>query len=249
MKILRTPKTSFILPFTISLILFCSTLLNAQENKIRIACIGNSITYGSHLDNPAEDSYPSQLRRMLSKTCIVNNYGVSGRNMLKNGPKPIWKEKKFTDALQWKPDICIILLGTNDSRPDLWELHGKEFFENYISMIDTFKLINPDTKFIMGAPSPIWEGHPYGGDTWGEKHNDSILVNCVIPLIEKVAKETGAALIDFHTPFKDKAELFPDRLHPNPTGANIMATMIFDILDKKAFVTQLNLEKPGSNKN
>ncbi len=234
--------------YATTLFLFFLSFLNAQENKVRIACIGNSITFGAHLDNPDKDCYPTQLGNMLSESCIVKNYGVSGRNMLKNGPKPIWKESKFKEAIQWAPDICIILLGTNDSRPDLWTDHGSEFLSNYLSMIDTFKLINPYTNFIIGIPPPIWEGHPYGGDTWGQKHNDSILVNYVIPLIEKVAKITDATLLDFHSPFIDKAEFFPDHLHPNPTGAKIIATMVFNLIEKNSLIMEINTIKTGENK-
>lgn len=215
-------------------------LLKAEEYKVRIACVGNSITKGSHLNNPTKECYPSQLSDMLSSvygdTCIVNNYGLSGRNMLKNGPSPIWNEPKFREALNWMPDICFILLGTNDSRPDLWKKSGNEFLEDYLNMIDTFKTWNPETRFIIGAPTPIWEGHPYGGDAWGEKHNDSILVNCIIPLINVVSEKTDAVLVDFHTPFKDSINLFPDHLHPNMTGANNIAKMIFKTIEEKDMI-------------
>lgn len=224
-------------------------LSNAQEYKVRIACIGNSITQGSHLENSAKESYPSQLREMLSSvygdTCIVNNYGLSGRNMLKNGPSPIWNEPKFRQALNWNPDICFILLGTNDSRPDLWEKSGNEFLADYLAMIDTFKTRNPDARFIIGAPTPIWEGHPYGGDAWGEKHNDSIMVNGVIPLIKIVSERTGAVLIDLHTPLKDSVHLFPDHLHPNPTGANHIARMIFETIEEKDMIDAVVKSKAG----
>ncbi len=215
-------------------------LPDTQPNKVRIACIGNSITQGSHLENPAKEAYPAQLKEMLSSvygdTCIVNNYGLSGRNMLKNGPNPIWNENKFKKALNWKPDICFILLGTNDSRPGLWEKSGNEFLADYLAMIDTFKTRNPHTKFIIGAPTPIWEGHPYGGDTWDKKHNDSIMANGVIPLIKIVSEKTGAVLIDFHTPLQDSVHLFPDHLHPNPTGAYYIARTIFEIIKEKDMV-------------
>lgn len=214
--------------------------INSEKQIVRFACIGNSITQGSHLDNPSVECYPSQLRGMLSSiygdTCMVNNYGLSGRNMLKNGPNPIWVEPKFKKALNWAPDICFILLGTNDARPNLWEEYGNEFMADYLDMIDTFKTINPETRFIIGAPTPIWEGHPYGGDTWGKKHNDSIMVNCVIPLINSISETTGAELIDFHTPFKDSVHLFPDHLHPNAEGANYVAKLICERMEQNDMI-------------
>ncbi|UKM63606.1 GDSL-type esterase/lipase family protein [Flavobacteriaceae bacterium GSB9] len=235
-------NNSRLIGFSLVVFLFFNMLLHAQD-KVKIACIGNSITQGSHLANPAEDCYPSQLRNLLVKTygdtCVVNNYGLSGRNMLKNAPKPIWKEPKFSEALKWAPDICFILLGTNDSPPDLWSKIGHEFLGDYLSMIDTLKSKNPNMKFIIGSPPPIWKGHRYGGDTWGKKHNDSIMVNSIIPKIETVSKKRDAILIDFHTPFIDHIELFPDYLHPNPEGANKMAKLIFEVLEKKNMVQEV----------
>lgn len=247
MKKLFNPRR--ILKSILSFVIFFSfTLLsNAQNSKVKIACIGNSITYGARLENPAKDSYPTQLSNMLAEiygdTCIVNNYGVSGRNMLKKAPKPIWNESQFTEALKWAPDICIILLGTNDSRPGLWADFGDEFKEDYLAMIDTFKTINPNTIFILGEPTPIWKGHHYGGDSWETKHNDTILVQNTIPIIKKVAKKTKSTLIDFHTPFDNSIELFPDLLHPNSEGAHLIAELIFEEIKENDFINKVEQNK------
>ncbi len=239
-RILKS-KLSFVIFFSFTL------LSNAQDFKVKIACIGNSITYGARLEKPARDSYPTQLSNMLSEiygdTCIVNNYGVSGRNMLKNAPKPIWNEPQFAEALRWTPDICIILLGTNDSRPGLWADYGDEFKKDYLAMIDTFKTINPNTIFILGEPTPIWKGHHYGGDSWDTKHNDTILVKNTIPIIKKVAKKTKATLIDFHTPFANSIQLFPDLLHPNPEGAHSIAELIFEEIRGNDFINKVEQNK------
>ncbi|WP_302884989.1 GDSL-type esterase/lipase family protein [Wenyingzhuangia gilva] len=223
--------------------MFVNINTQAQNKQVKIACIGNSITYGSHLEDSERDCYPTQLSNLLYKVyghnCVVKNFGVSGRTMLKKGPKPIWVEPKFSEAKNMAPDICIILLGTNDSRPDLWAKIGKEFYGDYKSMIKTFKKINPKTKFIVGLPSPIWKNHPYGGTAWGDKHNDSILVNGVIPNIKKIAKKRNVTSIDFHTPFENKVDLFPDYLHPNAEGAKIIAQMIFDIIEEKNMIQKV----------
>ena len=36
-----------------------------KAQPIRVACVGNSITYGTGIEDRARDSYPSQLQRML----------------------------------------------------------------------------------------------------------------------------------------------------------------------------------------
>jgi lysophospholipase L1-like esterase len=207
-----------------------------------MAMMGNSITYGAKLSSPSTECYPARLSQMLSEiygdTCEIMNYGVSGRTMMRSSESPLWKESKFTDALKYVPDICLILLGTNDSKPYRWEAWGDEFLNDYLAMIDTFKFRNPYTRFIVCYPPPIWEGHPYG-TTFENSHNDSIVVNCIIPLIDSVVEKTGAILIDFHTPFVDSLQYFPDKLHPDAEGSGIMAEILFDTIIERDLIHQV----------
>lgn len=192
-----------------------------------MAMVGNSITYGSGLANPSEECYPSQLSDMLSTvygdTVLIENYGVSGRTMLKDTEKPIWDEYAFRQALEFVPDVCLILLGTNDSHPDYWNAAGENFLDDYLDMIDTFQFRNPNTKFLVCLPPPIFEGSQYG-------HDNDILENEIKLLIDSVAELTGATLIDFHTPFVDSVQLFPDFLHPDVNGAQKMGEILFNYI-------------------
>ena len=217
--------------------------VHSQAYKVRMAMVGNSITYGATLSNPATESYPAQLSQMLSTvygdTVDIQNYGVSGRTMMRSAENPIWIENAFKNALLSVPDICLIMLGTNDSKPYRWASWGDEFLDDYLTMIDTFQFRNPDTKFIVCYPPPIWPQHEYG-TTFDDKHNDSILVTDIVPLIDTVVKRTGAVLIDFHTPFKDSVLLFPDYLHPNVEGSRQMAKILFDTIQKINLIYQVD---------
>src|SRR5713101_5026937 len=71
----------------------------AQTNApVRIACVGNSITYGSGIDDRDRFSYPAQLGRLLTGIAEVRNFGVGGRTLLKHGDYPYWNMRAFTDA-------------------------------------------------------------------------------------------------------------------------------------------------------
>lgn len=125
----------------------------SQEYKVRIAMVGNSITYGAKLDNPAEESYPAQLSLMLSEvygdTCEIMNCGVSACTLMRSAENPLWDQAAFTNGLKFVPDICLIALGTNDTKPYRWDAWGDEFLDDYRAMIDTFKFRNQNTKFIV----------------------------------------------------------------------------------------------------
>ena len=111
----------------------------APAEEIRIACIGNSITaYKGTLANLDLNSYPVQLRILMGEEYNIQNYGVSGRTLLKKGDYPIWNESAFTAALEFQPNIATIMLGTNDSKPYNW-IYQAEFISDYYSLIDSPK--------------------------------------------------------------------------------------------------------------
>src|SRR5687768_5658034 len=65
------------------------------KDKIRVACVGDSITFGSGVKDRETNNYPAQLGRMLGEKWEVRNFGVSGATMLRKGDKPYDKQKAF----------------------------------------------------------------------------------------------------------------------------------------------------------
>ena len=96
------------------------------RGKIRLACVGDSITYGSGLSEREVNSYPAVLQKLLGEGYDVKNFGVSGATLLKSGDKPYWKQSEFKSATAFNPNIVVIKLGTNDTKPQNWS-HKEEF--------------------------------------------------------------------------------------------------------------------------
>ncbi|MDP4210193.1 MAG: hypothetical protein Q8928_15380 [Bacteroidota bacterium] len=65
------------------------------QKKIRIACIGNSITAGAGLAHPAQESYPGQLQSMLGSGYEVLNFGVSGKTAIRNCDRSYMATKQY----------------------------------------------------------------------------------------------------------------------------------------------------------
>jgi len=101
------------------------------RETIRVACIGDSITYGSGIKFRTRDSYPAQLGRMLGETWQVRNFGVSGATMLKNGDKPYWDQQALGDALAYNPHFewryPLVLNTSEDGRhfSNMVLIHGE----------------------------------------------------------------------------------------------------------------------------
>jgi lysophospholipase L1-like esterase/pimeloyl-ACP methyl ester carboxylesterase len=191
------------------------------KTSIKVACIGNSITYGSGISDRPRDSYPSQLARMLGKKWDVRNFGVGGRTLLQKGDFPFRNEKAYAQAIAFLPDVVIIKLGTNDTKPQNWKYSG-EFLPDYRAMVNELKTLSSHPRIYLCKPVPAYASR------WGI--NDSILVHGVIPAIERLAKEEKLPVIDLYAALSGKASLFPDQIHPNAEGAGLMAKVIYKAL-------------------
>lgn len=186
------------------------------QSPIKVAFVGNSITQGPGRDNP--DSYPLQVASLLGNTYQVKNFGVSGRTLLKKGDYPYWNEPQFQQAKEFRPDVVVIKLGTNDSKPQNWA-HKAEFVKDYLDLIAEFRAHMPkDGKVYVVMPVPVTRVN-FG-------INLEVMNNEQRLMLMEIILKSGAELIDLYTPLMDKSELLPDGVHPNKEGLSIMAAAV-----------------------
>lgn len=190
----------------------------AQKKVIKIACIGNSITYGVGTRNPAKDSYPAVLGQMLGDGYEVRNFGVSARTMLMKGDNPYMKEERYRQALDYNPDIVTIKLGTNDTKPQNWR-YKSDFKKDMETMVRTLRALPSKPEIYLCYPIPAYAVQ------WGI--NDSIIVHGVMPVINRLAAKYGLKVIDLHTPLTGMKECFADNVHPNEKAAVRIAQAIY----------------------
>ena len=179
--------------------------------KIKVACVGNSITYGTGILDREHFSYPVQLQKMLGDKYLVGNFGKPGATLLNHGHRPYMKQEEYKQAMAFKGDIAVIHLGINDTDPRNWPNYRDEFVKDYLSLMDSLRSSNPKVRFILANITPI----PASGvDDWRDEIQEAIKV---------VARVSGAELIDFHAPLYPYPNLLPDAIHPNAEGAGILA--------------------------
>lgn len=192
------------------------SLYSFAQEPIRVACVGNSITEGPGRENI--NSYPLMMQKLLGNGYQVKNFGVSGSTMLKKGDLPYWEQAQFKEALAFKPEILIIKLGTNDSKPQNWK-HKDDFLSDYQDLLTRFSAVMPEgAKIYVCLPVPVFE------DKWGI--TESVITKEMTPQIKKAARNANATVIDLHKPFLKKKGLFPDGVHPNAEGNAQMAEII-----------------------
>ena len=189
-----------------------------RKDAVRVACIGNSITFGAGIKNRSRDSYPSVLARMLGDNYWVKNFGVSARTMLNKGDHPYMNEPAYKNALAFNPNIVVIKLGTNDSKSFNWK-YKADFMKDAQNMINAFKGLPSQPMIYLCYPSKAY--------LTGDGINDDIISKEIIPMIKKLAKKNDLSVIDLHTAMDGMPELFPDRIHPNEKGAQVMAKAVY----------------------
>ena len=192
-----------------------------QQKTIKVACVGNSITYGYGIENREQNSYPSVLQRLLGKGYKVGNFGHSGATLLSKGHRPYIQQEEYQKALAFAGDIVVIHLGINDTDPRNWPNHRNDFVKDYLTLISSFKKANPKARIVIARMSPLSHRHPRfesGTRDWHAEIQQAIAL---------VAQQTNAQLIDFHEPLYHFPQMLPDAVHPNAQGAAILAQVVY----------------------
>ena len=194
------------------------------QGTIRVACIGDSITAG--VGAAHGQSYPAQLGQLLGARWEVRNFGVSGSTLLNHGDKPYQKEPAFQAALKYQPQVVIIMLGTNDTKPQNWKFKA-EFAADYKDLLGQFAKLPSQPRIFICHPVPVPGQGNFGINEAGVREE--------APLIDKLAQEVSVGVIDMHGALQDHPETLPDRVHPNTAGAGLMAKAAYHSLTGKAF--------------
>lgn len=201
----------------------CFTL---SAGQIKVACVGNSVTFGQGIPDREHDSYPAQLQRMLGGDYEVRNFGKSGATLLARGHRPYIEQKEYRDALAFSADVVVIHLGLNDSDPRNWGEYQQDFVGDYLRLIQSFQKANPDCKIWICRMSPTFPGffrYLYTVRYWEDQ---------IQYAIEEVAACAQVGLIDLHKELYARPDLFADFIHPNEEGAGIIARTVRNTLTR-----------------
>lgn len=199
-----------------------------NDKPFRIACVGDSLTEGYGYNNVKNESYPVQLSGLVGKNMEVENFGFTNKTAMhseKSFPKktldPYIKTQKYKDSLAYNPDKVIIMFGTNDIKDKNWD-KKVNFIKDYTALIKTYQALSSKPEIYICLPTPSFTN--LLGIT------DTRIKNELIPKIKQIAKDNSLEIIDLHTPFTNKPNLFHDKLHPNKLGAIKMAHIVYETI-------------------
>lgn len=201
----------------------------ALEGEIRIACVGDSVTYGHGVSSWVSNNYPKQLDTLLGSGYCVNNYGHSGATVQASGNKPYITFSEYENSLEFDADIIIFMMGSNDSKPENWK--GEEAFrQQYLQRLNEYKANNSDVRIILATPPEAF--YPNGKTEGLTNYDiDPAIVSQIANIVRDIASTEGYELIDIHNLTVGHPELFlSDNVHPNNHGATFLANTFYSYL-------------------
>lgn len=173
----------------------------------RVACAGDSITYGCNIPFVYWFSYPRQLGRLLGTGYCVRNFGVNDRDAQSTGDKPYIREKAYRDSIAFAPETVVLMLGSNDVKLNN-RRSDEHFVSEYEALIRTYTDLPSVKKIILMAPPADKLFH------LGE-------------LVKKAGTELSLPVIDLYPLTANRRDLLdPDGLHPSLKGAALIAEKV-----------------------
>lgn len=211
--------------FMIYRIAYPDAITTGDGQKL-VVCVGDSITYGQGVMSSRDtDGYPALLAALMGDDWRATNYGLPNRTLLSTG-MPYSAEKFYEDSLSQDADIVILMLGSNDSKPDFW--NAERYEEEYTAFIRQYQNMESQPAVYIMVPPAIFLEAPDSGDC-----SDEIVRQELAPILARISEETGAELIDLYTLTKDHPEWFADGLHPTKEGNEAIAQEIYSAITNK----------------
>lgn len=197
-------------------------VLPPAPQTTRVACVGDSITYGFCILKRRQNNYPAVLQRLLGASYSVRNFGVTGRTAGKSGDLPYWSHKIFQKSLDFRPDVVFLMLGTNDTKQEDW-VDMDSFLEDYMDLISRYRALTSKPAVYVLTPPEVYlvKGAP---NRYGINKD---LVDEISVELKVMAKGLGIPVIDINGAMKYHPEWFTkDGVHPDAAGAEHIARTV-----------------------
>lgn len=210
---------------------------SATARPIRITCVGASdVSSPTPYGTP---NWPDYIAPMLGYEYTITNCGASGTTMIQGGNAPYWNTAQYTNGLNSAPDIVIIMLGSNDSKPYNW-IYQTNYAPDYEQLLSEYRNLPSHPRIYLNTLLTV-----YGPGNYDI--TDPIVTGQLCPIIRQIAFDEHLPVIDVNGATKNMPQNFPDNVHPDIAGAKVVAQTVFNGLmshGETAPMTDLALNQP-----
>lgn len=203
-----------------------------KDGQIKVACIGDSITYGHGISNWPKNNYPALLQGLLGENYHVQSFGVSGRAVQDNSDQPYRALPHYQESLAYDADIIVFMMGSNDTKPENW--FGEEAFKTaLVDLLDDYTANGRNPKFYICTTPACF----FMEDSVDELTSHDLrpaYADIIAGIVQNVADEMGYPVIDIHALTKENPQWFEkDGVHPNNDGAAAIAKIVYETIIKE----------------
>ena len=200
--------------------LLLMTTSAVSREPLRVACIGDSITYGDQLADRDSQSYPAVLQRLAAGRFVAGNFGVNATTALQGTGRAWTDTSACREALAFAPDLAVVMLGINDlAFPDSYARYPADLR----ALVARLQALPSAPRVFLCTLTPIAPAE-------SQAYANQLIRDTFNPAIRAAAAASGATVIDIASAFPNRIDLLPDGLHPSPAGAEILARTILAAL-------------------
>lgn len=194
----------------------------ATEDQVKVACVGDSITYGHGIKDWTKNNYPVLLQNKLGESYHVQSFGVSGRAVQDNSDQPYRALKFYTQSMEYHADIVVFMMGSNDSKPENW--FGADAFKTSLcTLLDSYT----DSKIILCTPPACFFMEKHTGTTTSHDLQPAVAAE-IAEIVREIATERNYPLVDIYELTEANPQWFEaDGVHPNNDGAAAIAEEVY----------------------
>lgn len=196
----------------------------------KIACVGDSLTYGHAWP---EEAWPVYLGELLGESFSVGNFGRNGASICGYNPTGYLKyirQPEYEASLAFEPDVLVMMLGTNDAKD--WPPAEPEFVSTYIDLLDAYYREFPDVKILLVTAPPTMENNAFN------LPND-VITGSVVPMQRDLAALMDLPLLDLSAIMHElpdgydhllRGDAATDGVHLSVEGAKLVARLVAEAI-------------------
>lgn len=202
-----------------------------EAGQIKVACVGDSITYGHGVQNWPKNNYPALLQELLGDGYHVQSFGVSGRAVQDNSDQPYRALPHYEESIAYNADIIVFMMGSNDTKPENW--FGEEAFKTALmDLLDDYTQGEKKPAiYICTTPACF-----FMEDSEGELTSHDLrpaYADVIAEIVRQTADELEYPVIDIQALTKENPQWFvKDGVHPNNDGAAAIAQAVYEAISQ-----------------
>lgn len=193
---------------------------SADEDQIKVACVGDSITYGHGITPWYKNNYPKLLGELLGDGYVVNNYGHHGATLQSTGDQPYISYKDYENSIEFEADILVFMLGSNDAKAENW-IDESSFKAEYLTRLKEYREGNSDIRIILCTPPTSYR----------KNSENPARVEIIAKVVREIAEEENLQLLDVKELTEGREDLYlDDGVHLNNEGAILLAEWVYSAI-------------------